>query len=203
MKISILSSDILFGRMLMLEIEGMRRNYSVRLNDHDLANGNDIVVLDLDSPYANGAFETPNIIGFSKNERAVSQKNADKCRVLLHRPFLISKFLEEIELLAAGEEDSQIVRAEPTGPRLRFMRDGLVTLDGRGMHLSENEYALLLKLYERVDSPVGREELGRALSSCDGNMCDVYICKLRSKLEAGRAERLIYTVRSKGYMLKL
>ena len=203
MKISILSSDTLFARLLMLEIEGMRKNYSVRLNDHDLANDNDIVILDLDSPYANGAFETSKIIGFSKNERSVLQKNADKCRVLLHRPFLISKFLEEVELLAAGNDDLQGIRTEPSGPRLCFMRDGLVTLDGRGIHLSENEYALLLKLYENAEAPVSRDELGRALSSSDGNMCDVYICKLRSKLEAGRAERLIYTVRSKGYMLKL
>ena len=203
MKISILSSDILFARMLMLEIEGRRKNYSVRINDHDLASGDDIVILDLDSPYANGAFLTPNIIGFSKNERSVPSKSADKCRVLLHRPFLTSKFLAEVEHLATGGEESLGVRTEPTGPRLQFMRGGLVTLDGRGIHLSENEYALLLKLHESVESPVSREELGRALSSNDGNICDVYICKLRSKLEAGRSERLIYTVRSKGYMLKL
>jgi hypothetical protein len=203
MKISILSSDTLFARMLMLEIEGLRKNFSVRLNDHDLANGNDIVILDLDSPYANGAFETPNIIGFSKNERSVPQKNSDKCRVLFHRPFLTSKFLQAVESLAAGREYSQIARTEPSGPRLAFMRDGLVTLDGRGIHMSENEYSLLLKLYENVGLPVSREELGGALSSNDGNICDVYICKLRAKLEAGRSERLIYTVRSKGYMLKL
>lgn len=203
MKISILSSDILFARMLLLEIEGLRKNYSVRINDHDLASGNDIVILDLDSPYANGAFLTPNIIGFSKNERSVPSKSADKCRVLLHRPFLTSKFLAEVEHLVTGGEESLRVRTEPSGPRLQFVRDGLVTLDGRGIHLSENEYALLLKLYESVESPVSREELGRALSSCDGNICDVYICKLRSKLEAGKSERLIYTVRSKGYMLKL
>ena len=122
----------------------------------------------------------------------------------MHRPFLISKFLDQIDLLSNGEapqikeENESSVEA-----RLCFLQDGLVTLDGSGVRLSENEYALLLKLYENINMPVSRDELGAALSSAEGNICDVYICKLRSKLEAGGSERLIFTVRSKGYMLKI
>ena len=204
MNISILSSDVLFARMLMLEIEGMRKGHSVKLNDHDLTDGGQLVILDLDSPYASGAFENTNIIGFSKNEKAVPAENADKCRVLLHRPFLISKFLEQVELFDRDAE-RPLPKEDKTdvGPRLCFLRDGLITLDGRGIHLSRNEYALLSRLYEKKGEPVSRDEIGKILSSSDGNISDVYIFKLRSKLEAGGAERLIYTVRSKGYMLKI
>lgn len=205
MKISVLSNDTLFGKMLLLEIESLKKGCDVELNNYDYSDNEAIVVLDLDSPYANGAFATTNIIGFSKNEKASSPESIKKCRVLLHRPFLISKFLEQIELLSKNGEDFILESefSEPEGQRLCFLRDGLITLDGRGVHLSDNEYALLEKLYENIENPVSREELGKALSSADGNICDVYICKLRLKLEAGGSERFIYTVRSKGYMLKL
>lgn len=205
MKISVLSNDTLFGKMLLLEIESLKKGCDVELNNYDHSDNEAIVVLDLDSPYANGAFATTNIIGFSKNEKASSPESIKKCRVLLHRPFLISKFLEQIELMCSsvGAVAPIAVKEKNDEKRLCFLRDGLITLDGRGVHLSDNEYALIEKLYENIENPVSREELGKALSSADGNICDVYICKLRSKLESGGSERFIYTVRSKGYMLKL
>lgn len=203
MNIYVLSNDILFAHMLVIEIEDMRKNFTVTLNNYDHSDKDALVVLDLDSPYANGMFETANIIGFSKNEKSIPQENVEKCRLLLHRPFLISKFLEQIEEMSMGEATVVIASRPKTESRLCFLRDGLVTIDGRGVHLSENEYSLLKRLNDDRDSPVSRAELCKALSSSDGNICDVYICKLRSKLEAGGSERFIYTVRSKGYMLKL
>ena len=205
MKISILSSDTLFARMLLIEIEGLGKSFGVELNNYDPSESDALVVLDLDSPYADGVFATTNIIGFSKNEKSVAPEKAKKCKILLHRPFLISKFLEQIELFTKNGAEAQIAEDtdEHVEKRLCFLRDGLVTIDGRGVHLSENEYALLEMLNENIENPVSREELGRALSSNEGNICDVYICKLRRKLEAGGSERFIYTVRSKGYMLKL
>ena len=203
MKIYVLSNDTLFGRMLMLEIKAMRKNYTVELNNYDHSDKDALVVLDLDSPYASGAIETENIIGFSKNEKSISPENVEKCRILLHRPFLIENFLEQVELLCSAESTPEVKNEKKTMERLCFLPDGLVTIDGRGIHLSENEYSLLKRLSEEKGVPVSRAELSQALSSADGNICDVYICKLRSKLEAGGSERFIYTVRSKGYMLKL
>ena len=133
----------------------------------------------------------------------ISPENVEKCRLLLHRPFLISRFLEQIEEMGSDEPQTKHSEKPEADNRLCFLHDCLVTLDGRGIRLSENEYALLKRLSDEKGGPVSRLELGRALSSSDGNICDVYICKLRRKLEAGGPERFIYTVRSKGYMLKL
>ena len=203
MKIYVLSNDTLFARMLVIEIEAMRRNYTVILNNYDHSDRDALIILDLDSPYASGSFETANIIGFSKNEKSISPERVEKCRVLLHRPFLIDKFLEHVESLCISD-GKELVRSEKRhSERLCFLRDGLITLDERGIHLSENEYALLMRLNDRKGYPVSRDELSSVLSSSDGNICDVYICKLRSKLESGSSERFIYTVRSKGYMLKI
>ena len=76
-------------------------------------------------------------------------------------------------------------------------------LFGKKVHLSKNEYAMLDKLAENVGLPVSREELNKVLSSSVGNMCDVYICHLRAKLESVSDKKLIFTVREKGYMLKI
>lgn len=45
-----------------------------------------------------------------------------------------------------------------------------------------------------------REELGKGESK-GGNLCDVYICHLRKKLETPSGRRLIFTVRGEGYSL--
>ena len=202
--VSIFSSDELFSRMLLLEVEGMGKAYSVRVNAK--WQSADIVVLDLDSEYACGDYGNATVIGFSKNESAVDTKNVNKCSILLHRPFLVSEFLRYIEVLSS-EPSNDVERTENKLPdpdkRLCFRKDGSITLDGREIHLSENEISLLKKLYENMGKAVIRAELGEALSSNDGNICDVYICKLRSKLEGHGSEKFIYTVRSKGYMLKL
>ena len=199
-RISIYSSDIPFARMLMLELLGLNKGYSVSINER---NGEErIIVLDLDGHYDKMLFDYSSVIGFSKKDPPTDAK---KCEVFYHRPFLISEFLEKMGELAEGLEshERKNVSAQKPKQRLCFLKGGAVSLDGRHIDLSENELALLRKLYESNGSHVSRDELGKALSSSDGNICDVYICRLRSKLEGGGAERLIYTVRGKGYMLKL
>ncbi len=203
MKIYVLSNDTVFARMLAIEIEGARKDYKVALNHYDHSDGDALVVLDLDSPYASGTFDAAGIIGFSKNEKSISPENIEKCKLLLHRPFLIDEFLDHIEDMSNQSTGNQVTVRSDEKSRLCFLPDGLVTLDGRGIRLSENEYALLKRLGDEMGKPVSRRELSAVLSSADGNICDVYICKLRGKLEAGGSERFIYTVRSKGYMLKL
>ncbi len=196
MKISVFSQNELFARMLKLEIENMKKGENVAINE---AIEGGLVILDLDSKFAADEYAPANVIGFSRNEDALEQKLIKKCDVLLHRPFLISELLEYVDRLAFGE--TQTNNKTVSRSRLVFMSDKLITLDGKGIRLSENESALLKVLYDNLNSPVSREELSSALSSGEGNMCDVYIFKLRKKLEGD--QKLIYTVRSKGYMLKI
>ena len=68
--------------------------------------------------------------------------------------------------------------------------------------LTEHEYRLLEKLSEyRSDDPVPREELMRLLGADEGNIADVYVSRLRKKLETADGPRIIGTVRGKGYKL--
>lgn len=79
---------------------------------------------------------------------------------------------------------------------------GAVVLDGERYILSDYEMRVLKLLCERSGTAVSREELMSILGAEDGNMCDVYICRLRKKLELGGERKVIYTVRGKGYMTK-
>ena len=72
---------------------------------------------------------------------------------------------------------------------------------GRNISLSDYEMRLLVRLCRNNDEAVSREELNLLLGAESGNIADVYICRLRKKLEEGDGKRVIFTVRSKGYRI--
>ena len=68
----------------------------------------------------------------------------------------------------------------------------------------ERQYKLLKKLGDQpLDSPVRRDELMRLFGAEKGNIADVYISRLRKKLEDPHGPRIIETVRGEGYRLKV
>ncbi len=67
--------------------------------------------------------------------------------------------------------------------------------------LTDGEQRVLKRLGETVGEPVSREELRELFGAEDGNITDVYICRLRKKLEEPFGARLIKTVRGRGYLL--
>ncbi len=77
---------------------------------------------------------------------------------------------------------------------------------GETVALSKTEWKLLslLTLAAEKGKAVSREELGEAMghnSEKGGNIVDVYICRLRKKIEFPIGRRLIFTVRGSGYSL--
>jgi hypothetical protein len=207
-KIYIYSSDDSLASMLRSEIEDMRRDAIVFVNEYDaLVDDKRVSIVDLDSELAMRDFGEGEIIGFSRHESAVSKNVLNKCHSVFHRPFLmedlkktVGKLLDE-QACFEGENNS-FFKASEEDVRLRLDKES-VYLDGKRIGLSGNEFALLKTLYDNISLPVSREELNTVLSSSEGNMCDVYICRLRTKLEKGGSEKFIFTVRGKGYMLKI
>ena len=80
-----------------------------------------------------------------------------------------------------------------------------VTRGGRAISLTAKEYALLEFLVLHQDRIVGREAIAQHVwdESFDAftNVIDVYIKRLRAKLDVGGTPRLIHTRRGEGYML--
>ena len=80
-----------------------------------------------------------------------------------------------------------------------------VTRTGRAVSLTAKEYALLEFLMLNENRVVGREQIAQHVwdESFDpfSNVIDVYIKRLRAKLEWGGGRRLIRTRRGEGYVL--
>ena len=73
---------------------------------------------------------------------------------------------------------------------------------GKPVPLTPAETALLECLYAHRGEAVSREELATLLEG-GGNSVEVYICKLRAKIEKPLGRRMILTVRGKGYRLEI
>lgn len=75
---------------------------------------------------------------------------------------------------------------------------------GRSISLTAKEYALLEFLILNQDRVVGREQIAQHVwdENFDplSNVIDVYIKRLRAKLDAGASQRLIHTRRGEGYL---
>ena len=82
------------------------------------------------------------------------------------------------------------------------LADGVLTVLGKPVPLTPAETALLECLYAHRGEAVSREELATLLGG-GGNSVEVYICKLRAKIEKPLGRRMILTVRGKGYRLEI
>ena len=80
-----------------------------------------------------------------------------------------------------------------------------VTRAGKPISLTAKEYALMEFLVLNQGRVVGREQIGQHVwdENFDplSNVIDVYIKRLRSKLDTGFSRRLIHTRRGEGYIL--
>jgi len=80
-----------------------------------------------------------------------------------------------------------------------------VTRAGKSIGLTAKEYALLEFLVLNQDRVVGREEIAQHVWDDHfdplSNTIDVYVKRLRQKLDADPARRLIHTRRGEGYIL--
>ena len=80
-----------------------------------------------------------------------------------------------------------------------------VSRGGRPVSLTAKEYALLEFLLLNQGRVVGRERIAQHVwdenFDAFSNVIDVYIKRLRSKLESGAGRRLIHTRRGEGYLL--
>lgn len=94
---------------------------------------------------------------------------------------------------------------QPTAPphQLLLLPEGHdALLDGRRLHFSELEYALLSLLVEADGQYVSREQIAQHVwgGRADARLINVYVHYLREKIER-KGERLILSSRGRGYCL--
>ena len=189
--------------------DGERATYLAAVNQYD------IVILDVMLPKKNGHAVCRELRrdGFRAPILMLTARDAIDDRVAgldsgaddyLVKPFDFKELLARIRALLRR---SGVPRAEVLHVADLALNTGshVVTRGGRPVNLTAKEYALLEFLVLHRDRVVGREIIAQHVwdESFDpfSNVIDVYIKRLRSKLDSGAAHRLIHTRRGEGYLL--
>ena len=107
-----------------------------------------------------------------------------------------------IELLL-NENINNTTEIENKNLKIYFYRTekNKVSLNGRKYILSDTEYKILNLLCQNSQNIVSREKMLELFENDKSNIADVYICKLRKKLEEPLGQRIIFTVRERGYKI--
>ena len=110
------------------------------------------------------------------------------------------KELRDIYIRAMGVDIDDNNNGDDEPLKIVFYENdkNLISLNNKKYILSDAEYGLLKLLCDNTGEVVLREEINKLFCADDGNIAEVYICKLRKKLEESLGKRLIYTVRSTG-----
>ena len=189
--------------------DGESALYQAAINHYDL------VILDVMLPLKNGHAVCRELraAGFRSSILMLTARDAIDDRVegldagaddYLVKPFDFKELLARLRALSrrSGVPRPEVMRAADLSLNTA---SHAVTRAGRAINLTAKEYALLEFLVLHQDRIVGREAIAQHVwdESFDAftNVIDVYIKRLRAKLDAGGAPRLIHTRRGEGYIL--
>ena len=141
----------------------------------------------------------------------------DGVMICLHRPFSLRELEESIRQLlmdTPGEGmtartplvrplPAAVVRLEPapTEEGILPLPEGGISVRGQDISLTAAEQAIFDCLYTHRGETVTKEALLSLLGG-GGNSVEVYVCKLRAKIEKPLGRRMITTVRGVGYRME-
>ena len=129
-----------------------------------------------------------------------SREGRKKNKIYIQRPADLKKLRCFVLSLARTQNTNQQENSTLTVDSSALT----VSLGSKTAHLTSLEFALFHLLYEKRGSTVSREDINRALwqEGEGSNVCDVYICYLRKKLDPLMGKGNIVSVRGAGYMMR-
>jgi heavy metal response regulator len=123
----------------------------------------------------------------------------------LTKPFLFEELLARIRALLRRSSEAKTSVIE-IGDLTIDMATHEVRRDGKNIDLSAKEYALLEYMAMNRNKALTRtmfwEHLYDYNFDLDSNVIDVFIHRIRNKIDKGFERKLIHTLRGSGYMLK-
>jgi DNA-binding response OmpR family regulator len=192
-----------------LAVDGEQALYRAAVNEYDA------VVLDVMLPVKDGhavcrelrasGFRTPILMltarGSVDDRVAGLDCGADD---YLIKPFDFKELLARLRALLRRSESLRVETLKAGDLTLNTASHAAVRA-GVAVSLTAKEYALLEFLVLNQDRVVGRERIAQHVwdESFDpfSNVIDVYIKRLRAKIDVGFGRRLIHTRRGEGYVL--
>ena len=176
--------------------------------------GYDVIVLDLGLPDGDGLdlLHSWRKSGFKEPVLILSARDGVQDRVkgldlgaddYLPKPFSLEELLARVRSLVRRQSTVKQVVLEHAGIKLDLLSH-TVELNGQPIDLTSREYALLEVFMQNQGRILPRtlisEKIWSSHYDVDTNLLDVYMSRLRSKLESGD-KPLFKTVRGVGYQL--
>lgn len=174
----------------------------------------DIIILDVTMPSLNG----PKVCGMLRTKGILTpilmlsgvtdKPNIVQCLELgaddyLTKPFSHTELIARLKaLVRRNQKDFSVRWVNKHGLDLDTVKN-MAVFEGRSMSLTKKESMLLGRLMNESPEPIARELLLKDVWGINymhtSNRLDVYVRRLRCKLENIRANNLLHTVRGYGY----
>ena len=223
-KILIFSANDLFSHVLALEltkIGGIAERFEIKHNLKNPPQGYDLYVVDTalggsrELAQSITRFEESSLILLSKSDYDDWQDFAESPRcVRLRRPFLMKDLRERaMQLLKSnstprsGIDLSPSLQNQDPAAKIRIDKE-TQTIYYRDVEVSltKKEFDLFCYLYVNRNQALSRDKIFRDVWGYsymgEGNIVDVYVRYLRTKIDDRFGIKLIYTVRGIGYSIK-
>lgn len=200
-KIAVVSQNKSFARFVELEILSCRFECDVFLKIPAQISEYSAVIVDTDTIDTFDMIPEKILISIGNN-KTYNQKHL----VSLPYPFLLEELRSALDMCVENNKRIESVSNQEyaaKGKNLFYLNDLDKAIFAFGQKISVSEYELkvLERLCETPGIAVSRKELSELLGSQgDTNIADVYVCHLRKKFERLSDKKVIYTIRSKGYM---
>jgi DNA-binding response OmpR family regulator len=175
----------------------------------------DVVVLDLGLPDGDGIdmLRKWRAAGFNEPVLILSARDSVEDRIkgldvgaddYLPKPFSFEELLARVRSLVRRQSSVKQVVLEHHGIRVDLLSH-TVQVSGQSIDLTSREYALLEIFMQNPGRILTRtlisEKIWASHYDVDTNLLDVYMSRLRAKLETSSAKPLFKTVRGVGYQL--
>jgi two-component system copper resistance phosphate regulon response regulator CusR/two-component system response regulator QseB len=175
----------------------------------------DAIVLDLNLPDGDGLdlIREWREASFNEPVLILSARDAleDRIRGLDHgaddylpKPFSLEELVARLRALLRRQSVNKQPVLERNGVRLDLLSH-TVHLDGKPIDLTAREYALLEIFMQNAGRVLTRtlisEKIWSSQNDLDTNLLDVYMSRLRSKLEFASGRHVFKTIRGIGYQL--
>ena len=175
----------------------------------------DVIILDLGLPDGDGLdlLKEWRHGGFNEPVLILSARDAVEDRIkgldvgaddYLAKPFSLEELLARVRSLLRRQSAVKETVLEHRAIRMDLL-GRTVTQDGEALELTSREFALLEIFLQNPGRILTRtlisEKIWESHYDVDTNLLDVYMSKLRGKLEADPAKPLFKTVRGVGYQL--
>jgi DNA-binding response OmpR family regulator len=176
----------------------------------------DLIILDIMLPIVDGitilkrireaGIRTPVILLTAKDTLMDKVSGLDSgADDYLTKPFLFEELLARMRALLRRESEAK-TSVIKIGDLTINTATHEVRRGGRDIPLSAREYVLLEFMAVNKDRVLSRTVLTEHLYNydfdLDSNIIDVFIHRIRSKIDKGFEKKFIYTLRGSGYMLK-